>query len=136
MKKILAEARHIRAPEIQCYALRTADDGYDIEKSVDFPVATIPLMDVAVEKRFGRLIPDVMAKTTKEHGQILLIEITVTNAVDRERLEKIRANNVPTIEIDLSRVGGLMSRAELKKFVISDVECKRWLCHPKADLCQ
>jgi hypothetical protein len=36
----------------------------------------------------------------------------------------------------LRRVGGFMSRAELGNFVVNDVECKRWLCHPKADVCQ
>lgn len=136
VKKILQEARYIRVPEIQCYVLRTADDGYDIEKSIDYPSTTIPLTDVALEKRFGRLIPDVTARTTEEHGHVLLIEVTVTNAIDRERQQQIRANNLPALEIDLSRVGGLMSRAELKELVISDVECKRWLCHPEADFCQ
>ena len=85
VKKILSEARQIRVPEIQCYVLRTADDGYDIEKSVDFPSVTIPLTDVVLEKRFGRLIPDVTARTTEDHGHVLLIEVTVTNAIDRER---------------------------------------------------
>lgn len=136
VKKILSEARQIRVPEIQCYVLRTADDGYDIEKSVDYPSVTIPLTEVVLEKRFGRLIPDVTARTTEEHGHVLLIEVTVTNAIDRERHEQIRANKMPTVEIDLSRVGGLMSRAELKELVINDVECKRWLCHPRADTLQ
>lgn len=136
VKKILSQACHIRVPEIQCYELRTADDGYEIEKSIDFPSVTIPLTDVVLEKRFGRLIPDVTARTTKEHGRVLLIEVTVTNTIDRARQGQIRANNTPTIEIDLSRVGGLISRSELKELVISDIECKRWLCHPMADLCQ
>lgn len=136
VKKILSEARQIRVPEIQCYVLRTADDGYDIEKSVNYPSVTIPLTEVVLEKRFGRLIPDVTARTTEEHGHVLLIEVTVTNAIDRERHEQIRANKMPTVEIDLSRVGGLMSRAELKELVINDVECKRWLCHPRADTLQ
>lgn len=136
VKKILSEARQIRVPEIQCYVLRTADDGYDIEKSVDYPSVTIPLTEVVLEKRFGRLIPDVTARTTEEHGHVLLIEVTVTNAIDRERHEQIRANKMPTVEIDLSRVGGLMSRAELKELVINDVECKRWLCHPRTDTLQ
>lgn len=136
VKKLLSEARHIRVPEVQCYVLRTADDGDDIEKSIDFPSATIPLTDVALEKRFGRLIPDVTARTTEKHGSVLLIEVTVKNAINRVRQEQICVNNMPTIEIDLSRVGGLMSRAELRELVINNVECKRWLCHPEADLCQ
>lgn len=136
VKRILSEAKQISVPDIQCYVLRTADDGYDIEKSVSFPGITIPLTDVVLEKRFGRLIPDVTAQTTEDHGGVLLVEVTVTNIIDRDRQEKIKINNRPAIEIDLSRIGGLISREELRNLVIGDVACKRWLCHPKADLCQ
>jgi hypothetical protein len=136
VKKILAEAREIRVPEMQCYVSRTADDSYDIEKSVDFPSVTIPLIEVALERRFGRLIPDVTARTAKEHGGVLLIEVTVTNVIAEDRQARIQLNNAPTLEIDLSLVGGTVSRSGLRELVINNLECKRWLCHPQAALCQ
>lgn len=136
VKKILAEARQIRVPEIQCYVLRTDDDGHDIEISVDTPSLMIPLVEVALEKRFGRLIPDVTARTPQEHGGVLLIEVTVTNTIHRQRQERIQGSNVPALEIDLNRTGGMISRSELRDMVIEGLEFKRWLCHPNADLCQ
>lgn len=136
VKKILSEARQIRVPDIRCYVLRTDDDGRDIEKSVDFPSLMIPLIDVVLERRFGRLIPDVTARTSQEHGGVLLIEVTVTNTIHRQRQERIQGGNVPALEIDLSRTGGMISRSELRDLVIESIEIKRWLCHPNADLCQ
>lgn len=136
VKKILSEAKRIRVPEIQCYALRTADDGHDIEQSVDIPRQMIPLADVVLERRYGRLIPDVTARTPQEHGGVLLIEVTVTNQIDQHRGQQIQFGNVPAIEIDLSRVGGRMSRSELRDLVIENTEVKNWLCHPDANRIQ
>lgn len=136
VKRVLSEAQEICVPELQCYALRTADDGREIEKSVDFSSERIPLLEVAAEKRFGKLIPDITAKTPESHGGVLLIEVTVTNVIGSERFEQIRGNQAPAIEIDLSRVGGLITRSELRRLVIEDLEFKRWLFHPKAAQCQ
>jgi len=136
VKKILSESRQIRVPGVQCYVLRTDDDGLDIEKSADFPCLMIPLMEVALEKRFGRLIPDVTARTSQEHGGVLLIEVTVTNTIHQQRQTQIQENNVPALEIDLSRTGGMISRSDLRDLVIEGIEFKRWLCHPNADVCQ
>ena len=136
VKRILSESRQIRVPEAQCYVVRTANDGHEIEESFDFLSQVIPLNAVTLEKRFGRLIPDVTARTSADHGDILLIEVTVTNTIGQERHSQIRSGNVPAIEIDLSRIGGMISRSELRDLVIDNTECKRWLCHPKADLRQ
>lgn len=136
VKRILSESRQIRVPEVQCYVLRTADDGHEIEHSFDFPSQVIPLTAVTLEKRFGRLIPDVTAQTSADHGDILLIEVTVTNTIRQERHSQIRTGNVPAIEIDIGRTGGMISRSELRDLVIDSTECKRWLCHPEADLRQ
>ncbi len=136
VKKILSEAKQIRVPEIQCYALRTADDGHDIERSVDVPGQMIPLADVVLERRYGRLIPDVTARTPGEHGGVLLIEVTVTHQIDQQRRQQIQLRNVPALEIDLSRVGGKISRSELRDLVIENIEVKNWLCHPVANQIQ
>lgn len=134
VKKILSEAGQIRVPSVPCGVSRIADDGYDIEKFSGFPSAMIPLMDVKLEKRFGSVIPDVTAQIPEEHGGVLLIEVTVTNTIQPERQKRIQENNVPALEIDLSRAGGLISRSELRELVIEGLELKRWLCHPAAYL--
>lgn len=134
VKKILSEAKQIYVPEIRCFISRTAEDGYELEKTFNFPSQMILLADVALEKRFGNLIPDVTAKTALDDGGLLLIEVTVTNTITAERLEQIRNGKVPALEIDLSSFGGLISRSVLRDLVIEDLRAKRWLCHPKSDL--
>ena len=65
-------------------------------------------------------------------GSELLVEVTVTNTITPERLERIRAVNLATIEIDFSRMGGVLSRKSLRHLVLYQVGGKLWLQHPAA----
>ena len=130
VKKILAESLEIKIPELSAFAKGITENGEVIERHWSRPSETIALLDVQLEKQFGSLIPDVMAVTPSPHGGMLIIEITVTNHINDERLLKIKNKNIPTLEIDLSLSGGLISRNELKELVIQGLELKRWLHHP------
>jgi hypothetical protein len=136
VKRILSEAKQIHTPKINREIVRTTDDDQDIQLEVDIPAQWIPLLEVVLEKRFGGLIPDVTARTSNEHGGVLLIEVTVTNTIHGERQKRIRDHNVPALEIDLSHAWGTITRAALRDLVIDGLELKRWLCHPAADLFQ
>ena len=89
---------------------------------------------VELEQRFGRLVPDVTCKAWPEGGGRvfwpMLIEVTVTNVIDGERLERIRATGEAALEIDLSLTGGRVTRDELRRLVLDEVAAKRWLSHP------
>lgn len=88
---------------------------------------------VALEQRMGRMIPDVTAATLPAPGwpaETLLIEITVTNVMDVARIERICDANVPTLEIDLSRLGGKVTAPEFTRLIVEEVAGKRWLHHP------
>ena len=134
VKKILAESLELRLPELTVFAHGIAKNGQKVERQWFRPSEIIPLLDVQLEKRFGSLIPDVLAVTPLAHGGVLLIEVTVTNHIDDERLTRIRQKNVPALEIDLSPSGGLISRTELKNLVVHGLELKRWLHHPEIHL--
>lgn len=134
IKKILAESREIRVPVLQTKVSRVANNGKKVDCSWERPSELLPIFDVELEKRFGGIIPDVIAKVSVEHGEIMMIEITVTNHIDDKRLIRIREKNVPTLEIDLSHSGGLISRSALKTWVIHDLETKRWIHHPAIHL--
>lgn len=134
VKRILSESKQIRVPELQAKARETAINGETVERQWDRPSELIPLLDVQLEQRFGRVIPDVTARVAAEHGEIMMIEVTVTNHIDEERLARIRQKNVPTLEINLSRSGGLISRADLKIWVVHGLEVKRWLHHPETQI--
>lgn len=134
VKRILAESKEIRVPALNATAYGVSSNGKHVERKWERRSELIPIFDVQLEQRFGRVIPDVIAKTSPEHGDILMIEVTVTNQIDEERLQRIRLKNVPTLEIDLSLSSGFITRAELTQWVVHGLETKRWLHHPEIDL--
>jgi len=120
-------------------------DGGVVEVSIEdghttgewgIPDKELELREVALEQRYGSLVPDVTCLAfdngEPEHAP-LHIEVTVTNTIDAERLAKIRASRVATLEIDLSLAGGWVSRASLERLVVTELSLKRWLFHPEAE---
>ena len=134
VKKILAESNEIMVPALNAGVCKVAFNGKRVERQWDRPIQLIPLLNVHLEKRFGRVIPDVMADVSVEHGNIMMIEVTVTNQIDEERLVRIQKENIPTLEINLSLSGGRISRSDLKKWVVYGLEVKKWLHHPDIEL--
>lgn len=133
VKAILKQHKRIRLPELLVRADRLVDDGM-IGRETVIPATLVHLSTVALERRLGRIVPDVIAK--KLDGEELLVEVTVTNRITDERLERIRGEGCAAIEIDISRMGGRVTRAELEKLVIEEVAGKRWLHYPKLDAVQ
>lgn len=131
VKKILSESREIRIPKLQTCVSKVAKSGEDVTQQWERPSQLIPLQEVQLERMFGRIIPDVIAKVAPENGHTLLIEVTVTNQISDERLGRIQAMNVPTLEINLGFCGGLISRHDLKELVVHGLETKRWIHHPE-----
>lgn len=123
VKAILAQATSVLLP-----GWRTARDG----ELVTDPGSTIraELAGARLEQKLGRIIPDVIAQL--KDGSELLVEVTVTNTITPERLERIRAVNLQTIEIDFSRMAGALSREALRLLVLDQVAGKVWLHHPAA----
>lgn len=134
VKKILAESLELKVPELTAFAKGITVNGKVVERQWSRRSEIIDLLDVKLEKQFGSLIPDVMAVTPSTHGGLLMIEVTVTNQINSERLLKIQIKNIPTLEIDLSFSGGLVSRNELKELVVQGLELKRWIHHPELKL--
>lgn len=131
VKNILAESMGLRVPALEALASGSSSSGIQVQRQWIRDSAFIPLLSVQTEKQLGSVIPDVIAKTKAEHGGTLLMEVTVTNRIDPERLRKIKQQNLPALEIDLSRSGGLVSRSELKAIVVDGLELKKWLHHPE-----
>lgn len=134
VKRILAESNQIQVPALHATAHGVTIKGKDVKRTWNRPTEMVPIFDVQLEQRFGRVIPDVIAKVSAEHDDVMMIEVTVTNQIDDERLARIRERTVPTLEIDLSMSVGLITRAELKKWVVDGLETKRWLHHPEREL--
>ena len=85
---------------------------------------------VAVERRIGSIIPDVIVRI---NGRELLVEVTVTHGVDSNKLRKIMELGVSCVEIDLSNAERGVAREELEKIVVDDTAHKRWLYNEYAE---
>lgn len=90
----------------------------------------VELAGARLEKKLGRIIPDVIPRL--KTGEEWLVEVTVTNTITPERMERIRAVDMPTLEIDFSHMAGVISRNALRELVLNNVVGKVWLHHPSA----
>lgn len=116
-KEFLLEHRKISLPAVEIR--------FDQRESILLkPATTYDLDTVDLEKRFRSFVPDVIATVG---GKTLLIEIRVTHGVDEEKLEKIRAENVSVVEIDLSDADRIAPLDDLKRHLIEPSSRKVWL---------
>lgn len=132
-KQILEEEKRIRLPDLTGTARTTLQDGEPLTASKSYPGAMVQLDDVVLEKGIGRTRPDVIAQMRESSpwdARPILIEVTVTNAVTEERMQRIQQNNLPTLEIDIRQLGGKVSRSEYARLVVDEAAGKRWLYHP------
>jgi hypothetical protein len=130
VKNILFRHRTLRLPDLEITAFRETPDGKDGLRE-RIPEEWIKLKDVRLERKVGRTRPDVLAFVTD--GTLLMVEVTVTNAITDERMMRIREQGISAIEIDVGRMGGRVTRTELERLVIKEVAAKRWLFHPRRD---
>lgn len=133
VKRILAEVAEIAAPGMSVTASGCDYWGRAVTLRGELPPMRLPLADVELETRLGRLIPDVRATTRTGEGrapELLLIEVTVFNPIDELRISRIRAHRTAALEVDLSRTGGCLNREQLRELVVEELEIKKWLWHP------
>jgi hypothetical protein len=133
-KEILEREKRIRLPDLTVELDAATDDGNVLSRSFSLLGRIVGLESVALEKSLGRIRPDVLANTVTAPGWPagpVLVEVTVTNTINDERLERIRSHNLPTLEIDISRMGGVVTEAEFARLVVEEHAGKRWLHHPR-----
>lgn len=135
-KQILAEEKRVAVPEV--FAARHATDarGKAVRKDHSRGPHLLELSDVRLEQRVGALIPDLSCRAQRPDGswsRTLLIEVTVTNTIDEERMRRIQELGFDALEIDLGRAGGRVTRDVLKQIVVDAIANKRWLANPEFD---
>lgn len=133
-KEILERERRIRLPDLAAELVAATDEGDVLSRQFSLPGRVVDLEAVVLEKQIGKIRPDVLASTVAAPdwpASQILVEITVTNTIGDERLERIRAHNVAAIEIDISRMGGVVTEAEFARLVVDEAAGKRWLNHPR-----
>lgn len=130
IKKIIAAAKEIRVPALKVAAVRTSADGAKLDRAWQAPPKFIAYWDAKLEQNLGSITPDVMATVSEGDGHELLFEVTVANPITQERLQRIAQYDRPTLEIDISALGGRVTRSSLADLVLNGIDCKRWLHHP------
>lgn len=134
VKRILEETERLTIPEVTIDVEVPGIDGQTIHGRWVEEEEQLRLASVRSEMRNGRLVPDITCESFGADGHArhlpLLIEVTVTNQIDEERLDRIQATGEATLEIDLSLAGGRVNRDELKRLVVDEVATKRWLFNP------
>lgn len=97
---------------------------------------TIHFDMVEVEKWEGNFKPDLKCHVGEKQ---LLIEITVTHGIDQDKLAKIKNNNIPLLEINLSLLQHEINKKTLrrtlfnKQLLYERAKTFRWIYNPKND---
>lgn len=119
-KDILAEAL-----ELKLSAVVAELDGETITVS---PERTLSFDTAVLEDRLGDLIPDVVLHIGDKR---LLVEVRVTHACDATKIAKLKAQDLPTVEIDI-RKAQHGDRATIARAILSDAP-RVWLHNAKLD---
>lgn len=87
--------------------------------------------DAHLEKALGDIVPDVIL-TTRD-GRRLLVEVLVTHRCGPDKISKLRAESLPTVEVDLGAWRTSGDRAAIEKALIETAP-REWLHNDKKDL--
>ena len=123
-KDILAVRKEFVLPAVEIHFPHTS------RHTVIAPERRYLIESVEVERKLGSIIPDVIVRI---NGRELLVEVTVTHGVDKDKLRKIRELCVSCVEIDLSDAERELTRDELEKIVVDGTRQKRWLHNVRAE---
>lgn len=136
VKAILEAEKRICLPRLQVNAEFKRSNGFVDRRDWMEPEQEVVLASVELEVHLGHSIPDVIASWVKEDGwtQTIIIEVTVTNTINDERVERLESFGFPVLEIDISRMGGVVTKEEFKRLVVDEVAAKRWLYHPTIEV--
>jgi hypothetical protein len=134
VKQILAEGGAFTAPGKQIVKRANSDDLVH-EKFWELRPQRLMLTNVELERRLGLIRPDLVCTARHLDGsdafEALCIEVTVTNAIGEERVERIRQVGLPTIEINLRALAGRITRNELRELIEHGEHLKSWVFHPE-----
>lgn len=127
VKAILEREKRICLPGVSVTAKWRRKDGSVDTKSYTGPDVEVELTSVSLETHLGFAVPDVIIEW-KDDGWIrtVVIEVTVTNPLTEDRIEKLSSLDWPVLEIDIGRMGGLVTREELTRLVVDEIAGKRW----------
>lgn len=132
-KEILERERRICLPTLEATVEEILSPTKTARASKIIRGETVELSSVTLEQWLGGVRPDVVADTVATRrwaASRVLIEITVTNSISEQRLQRLIRHQRPVLEIDISSMGGVVSEAEFARLIVEESAGKRWLFHP------
>lgn len=132
-KEIIQSAKRIKVPSLFVSQSRQLHSGKTIKRDACLNQATLLLSDVYLERSVGSGRPDIVAvhdAVGEWAGGQLHIEVSVTHGINAAKASRIRELGVPTLEINLGKMGGKLTHPEFVKLVVDDVVGKHWVYHP------
>lgn len=136
VKRILEQARELMVPGLAVDIEVPTHSGGSLKGRWSSGAERVLLSNVHLERRFGPLVPDVLCEGRTVTGvqlRPLLVEVTVTNIIDADRLARIRETDAAALEINLSLTGGRVTRDDLHQLVSEELATKRWLHYPELE---
>lgn len=127
-KTIVEDAESFYLPELSF--LRS-----DIRREIVVEGQYVKFAHVELEKDLDDIVPDVIGYVAIKGKEVpIAIEILVTHAVDQEKLERIKAKRLRTIEIDLSEYKeNDLPRDKLEDIILNKSREKKWIYNPKTE---
>lgn len=131
VKAILEREMRIRLPGLHIEVEQRRADGTLNKRTFSTPDEEISLAAVYLEVQLGVAVPDIIIEWAGDdrHSGTGIIEVTVTNPITDERIGRLSSFGFPVLEIDIGRMGGIVTREELSRLVVDEVAGKRWLYH-------
>jgi hypothetical protein len=129
-KQILASANFLKVPGVVIEASAELPNNEVLERQQTLNACDIQIESAELEKAQGNVRPDVLINTLPNAwwpGGQLMVEVTVTNHIDSERLLRIRKKGIPALEIDLSKLGGFVTEKQFTRILLVELQSKRWL---------
>ena len=128
-KQVLLQARDVMLPEVVASCVLRLPDGRHGGATARREAWLQHYEDPRPEVDFGNVQPDVVIET--DLGPIW-IEIAVTNPVNSEKLEKLKAHGVPVLELKLGlpHFAGQNAWALLRQAVLFERTARNWLIEP------
>ncbi len=132
VKAILEREKRICLPGLHVEAQWRRSNGFVDRRTWSEPASEVDLTSVELEVHLGCSVPDVIATWVDDDRwtHSILIEVTVTNPIGEERIERLSSFGFPALEIDIGRMGGIVTREEFSRLVVDEIAGKRWLYHP------
>lgn len=137
IKGILESAQYLAVPGHDQRLTRTMPDRTEEDYRVYFDERSYGIRNARLEHKLHDVIPDVVCTATGggAHRMELMLEVTVTHAVDEAKAARVRELGIACLEIDARRLGkaGKTTLEELRTMVLSDTRNKRWVFHPSIE---